>query len=37
MKALVLKEYLKFEYTDRPVPAYGPEDVLIRVKAVLVP
>jgi L-iditol 2-dehydrogenase len=34
MKALVLKEYLKFEYTDVPMPEYGPEDVLLRVKAV---
>ena len=34
MKALVLKEYLKFEYTDVPMPEYGPDDVLIQVKAV---
>ena len=31
MKALVLKEYLKFDYTDVPMPAYGPDDVLIKV------
>lgn len=34
MKALVLKAYLKFDYTDVPMPEHGPEDVLIRVQAV---
>lgn len=34
MKALVLKEYLKFDYTEVPLPAFGRDDVLIRVKAV---
>ena len=36
MKALVLKEYFKFDYIDVPMPEYGPEDVLIRVKAVAI-
>src|ERR1017187_2457144 len=33
MKALVLKEYRKFSYEDVPAPAFGPEDVLVAVKA----
>lgn len=33
MKALVLKEYMKFSYEDVPEPEMGDEDVLIRVKA----
>ena len=33
MKALVLKEYNRFEYTDVPDPQVGPEDVLIQVMA----
>ncbi len=33
MKALVLKEYRKFSYEDVPVPEFGPEDVLVAVKA----
>ena len=33
MKALVLKEYKQFAYEDVPVPAVGPEEVLIAVKA----
>ena len=33
MKALVLKEYNKFEIIDYPIPEYGPDDVLIKVKA----
>lgn len=33
MKALVLKEYGKFEIEELPVPEYGDEDVLVRVKA----
>src|ERR1700685_1689903 len=33
MKALVLKEYRKFSYEDVPLPQFGPEDVLIAVKA----
>jgi L-iditol 2-dehydrogenase len=33
MKALVLKEYRKFSYEDVPLPAFGPEDVLVAVKA----
>lgn len=33
MKALVLKEYNRFSYEDVPVPVYGSDDVLIRVKA----
>ena len=33
MKALVLKEYNHFVYEDVPVPEYGPDEVLIRVKA----
>jgi L-iditol 2-dehydrogenase len=33
MKALVLKEYRKFSYEDVPLPEYGPEEVLVAVKA----
>jgi len=33
MKALLLKQYKVMELVDMPVPEYGPEDLLIRVKA----
>lgn len=33
MKALVLKEYGKFEIEEMPVPEYGDDEVLVRVKA----
>jgi len=33
VKALLLTAYNLLEYTDVPVPAIGPEDVLVRVKA----
>ncbi|MCJ7703554.1 MAG: galactitol-1-phosphate 5-dehydrogenase [Anaerolineales bacterium] len=33
MKALVLKQYMEFEYTDIPEPSIKPKEVLIRVKA----
>jgi L-iditol 2-dehydrogenase len=33
VKALVLTEYNHFDYTDVPVPAIGPDEVLIQVKA----
>ena len=33
MKALVLKEYKRFSYEDVPVPEFGPEEVLVAVKA----
>ncbi len=33
MKALVLQEYNHFEYTEMPTPDFGPEEVLVRVKA----
>ncbi|MBN2411899.1 galactitol-1-phosphate 5-dehydrogenase [candidate division KSB1 bacterium] len=33
MKALVLEEYNKLLYKDVPEPGYGPDEVLIRVKA----
>ena len=33
MKALVLKQYNQFSYEEAPMPAVGPEDVLIAVKA----
>ncbi|HUU27092.1 MAG TPA: galactitol-1-phosphate 5-dehydrogenase [archaeon] len=33
MKALVLKEYNKLVYEDIPVPEFGEDEVLIRVKA----
>jgi len=34
MKALVLREYNHFEYAEVPQPEIGPEEVLVRVKAV---
>lgn len=33
MKALVLTEYNRLDYTDVPVPELGPHDVLVRVRA----
>lgn len=33
MKALLLKQYMKLEMIDMPVPDIGPDDVLIRVRA----
>ncbi|HEY1787911.1 MAG TPA: galactitol-1-phosphate 5-dehydrogenase [Verrucomicrobiae bacterium] len=33
MKALVLKEYMKFFYEEAPMPEFGPTDVLVAVKA----
>ena len=33
MKALVLKEYNRFEYVDVPMPEPGPDEVLIEVRA----
>lgn len=33
MKALMLEQYNKFAYTDVEMPEFGPEDLLIRVKA----
>ncbi len=33
MKALLLTEYKKLEYTDVPMPEIGPKEVLIQVKA----
>ena len=33
MKALVLKEYMNLVYEDVPEPTYGPDEVLIEVKA----
>ena len=33
MKALVLTEYKKMEYTDVPMPEIQPDEVLIRIKA----
>jgi L-iditol 2-dehydrogenase len=33
MKATVLMAPHRFELQDRPVPAPGPEDVLVRVRA----
>ncbi len=33
MKALVLKEYNKFSFEEVPMSEYGPDDVLVRVKA----
>lgn len=33
MKALVLKEYLKFSYEEAPMPKFGSADVLVAVKA----
>ncbi|MBL8233570.1 MAG: galactitol-1-phosphate 5-dehydrogenase [Bryobacterales bacterium] len=34
MKALLLKQYMELEYTDVPAPQIGPEEVLVRVRAV---
>ncbi|NLW56150.1 MAG: galactitol-1-phosphate 5-dehydrogenase [Firmicutes bacterium] len=33
MKALVLKEYNKFSYEDVPEPEYGPDELLVQIKA----
>lgn len=33
MKALLLQEYKRLEVVDMPVPAIGPDDLLVRVKA----
>lgn len=33
MKALMLQQYNEFEYVDAPMPEYGPNDVLIEVRA----
>jgi L-iditol 2-dehydrogenase len=33
MKALVLKEYSRFAYEEVPAPEFGPDDVLVAVKA----
>ena len=33
MKALVLTDYMKFEYLDVPLPEIGPDEVLIQVRA----
>jgi L-iditol 2-dehydrogenase len=33
MDALLLREYMKLELVDMPLPGIGPEDVLIRVRA----
>ncbi len=33
MKALILQEYNQFRYVDVPRPEYGPNEVLVRVKA----
>lgn len=33
MKALVLKEYNQFSYEEVPDPEYGPDDLLVQVKA----
>ena len=33
MKALLLTEYKKLEYVDFPDPEYGPDDLLVRVRA----
>lgn len=33
MKALILTEYNHFEYTELPAPEYGPDEVLVQVKA----
>jgi len=33
MKALILREYNHFEYTETPTPEFGPDEVLVRVKA----
>ncbi len=33
MRALLLKEYMKLEMAEMPVPEIGPDDVLVRVRA----
>lgn len=33
MKALVLQDYYRFEYTDAPTPNFAPDEVLVRVRA----
>ncbi|BDC49310.1 galactitol-1-phosphate 5-dehydrogenase [Bryobacterales bacterium F-183] len=33
MKALLLTDYKKLEYTDVPEPVFGPDDILIKVRA----
>ena len=33
MKALLLRGYNQLEYTDVPLPALSPDEVLVRVKA----
>ncbi|MCC6586827.1 MAG: galactitol-1-phosphate 5-dehydrogenase [Bryobacterales bacterium] len=33
MKALLMREYRSLEVADMPVPGYGPDDLLVRVKA----
>lgn len=33
MKALLLTKYMELEYTDQPAPAFGSEEVLVRVRA----
>ena len=33
MNALLLKEYMKLEVVEMPIPGIGPDDVLVRVKA----
>ena len=33
MKALLLKEYMKLEMAEMPLPEIGPDDVLVRVRA----
>ena len=33
MKAIVLKEYNKLVYEDVPIPSFGDNEVLIKVKA----
>lgn len=34
MKALVLEEYMKLNYTDVPIPAVSDDEVMVRVKAI---
>ena len=33
MNALLLKEYMKLEVVQMPIPGIGPDDVLVRVQA----
>src|SRR5438477_662613 len=33
MNALLLKEYMKLEMVEMPEPEFGPDDVLVRVRA----